>query len=71
MAKKIKVFEVGDLVVLRSGGPKMTVVRIKGAEDELVQMVLCAWFAYDVDSVCSRDALEQAFPRKALELADD
>lgn len=31
-------FEVGDIVMLRSGGPKMTIAHIAGG------MCMCAWF---------------------------
>jgi uncharacterized protein YodC (DUF2158 family) len=36
-------FKIGDVVQLKSGGPKMTVVRI----DQSPKRIICEWFAGD------------------------
>jgi len=41
----VKLFESGDLVRLKSGGPVITVVQVSRKEDE--PMATCAWFDRD------------------------
>ena len=51
-------FNIGDVVVLKSGGPKMTVEHV----DRVPQIILCSWFdgkEKKQDSF-SPDALERA-----------
>ena len=43
--------KVGDIVVLNSGGPRMTVVAVQG------QMVTCAWYLGSVNQFEYRDGL--------------
>ena len=47
-------FEIGDVVQLRSGGPKMTVHSLVSHGD-----VICQWFE-------SSDVHEENFPREGL-----
>jgi uncharacterized protein YodC (DUF2158 family) len=47
-------FEIGDVVQLRSGGPKMTVNSLVSNGD-----VVCQWFECD-------DVHEENFPKEAL-----
>jgi len=47
-------FEIGDVVVLRSGGPKMTVHGLVSDGD-----VVCQWFE-------SNEVHEENFPKEAL-----
>ena len=63
-------FEVGDVVKLKSGGPKMTVkeyqekhsiVPIKDQETEYTGYILCSWFDEKNKLRCHR------FLEKALE----
>jgi uncharacterized protein YodC (DUF2158 family) len=57
-------FKVGDIVQLKSGGPKMTVVDVERAPRGQLQ-VRCTWFT-------KQDLMEQGtFPADALEDAND
>jgi uncharacterized protein YodC (DUF2158 family) len=51
-------FKAGDVVVLKSGGPKMTVTRVEGSH------VFCSWFV-------GTKSEKGNFPPDALELAQD
>ena len=51
-------FNIGDVVVLKSGGPKMTVEHV----DRNTQLLLCGWFD---DKMKKQDS----FPPDALERA--
>ena len=51
-------FNIGDVVVLKSGGPSMTVEHI----DHDSQMVLCAWFD-------GKEKKANSFPPGALQRA--
>jgi uncharacterized protein YodC (DUF2158 family) len=55
-------FSVGDVVRLKSGGPKMTVMWLPGPD---TSGYTCAWFPSDED----RKIL--SFPAESLELVDD
>ena len=43
-------FNIGDRVVLKSGGPQMTVVSVDADETETVN---CKWFSYSQNSYTS------------------
>jgi len=49
--KTIEIFEAGDVVVLKSGSPKMTVA----AKDKKTGLILCEWFSPDYTHVLSND----------------
>ena len=53
-------FQVGDLVKLRSGGPKMTVQSVNDGQEG--QLVHCVWFEQEQGSPHSH-----TFPAGALE----
>lgn len=55
----IKMFNVGDTVQLKSGGPVMTVVSVNENN-----MCRCSWFK-------DEEVKESAFPADALEKYDD
>lgn len=55
-------FNVGDIVRLRSGGPKMTVMSLP--DPEASYYYYCAWFASDSERT------GDLFPGAALELAE-
>jgi len=37
-------FKVGDVVVLKSGGPKMTIEKIEPSNSNNAESVKCVWF---------------------------
>jgi uncharacterized protein YodC (DUF2158 family) len=37
-------FNKGDIVVLKSGGPDMTVQHVEGAVDDFAAVITCRWF---------------------------
>ena len=47
MDRRIEVFEIGDVVILKSGGPGMTVMGygISSNENE----IFCLWFDFDAN----------------------
>lgn len=53
-------YSVGDVVRLKSGGPKMTVMNLPGSTNS---SYLCAWFASE------SQRMVQHFPGDTLELA--
>ncbi|CAI2765696.1 YodC family protein [Flavobacterium collinsii] len=63
-----KKFQIGDSVVLKSGGPTMTVTRHIGTTplsgpSQYTGRVQCSWF---IDNKVERDE----FPQEALELEE-
>jgi uncharacterized protein YodC (DUF2158 family) len=64
MAKKVKVFEVGDLVRLKSGGPLMTVCLCEPSESGGGYVALCCWFPTGLEHI--KPPNESAFPVDAL-----
>lgn len=68
MAEPSPKFKVGDVVVLKSGSPQMTVKRIAGAlEGSTTYQVL--WYNEGLPMVAAPHFADQAFPEDALELA--
>lgn len=63
------VFKSGDLVVLKSGGPTMTVDAVNTSifDDNVVTGIVCVWFVGDkLERVrFERDAIEPARPKKS------
>jgi uncharacterized protein YodC (DUF2158 family) len=63
------VFKSGDLVVLKSGGPTMTVDAVNTSifDDNVVAGIVCVWFVGDkLERVrFERDAIEPARPKKS------
>lgn len=60
-------FEPGDLVYLKSGSQKMTVLRILGEDDGYYDnTVVTGWMVYETATM-----REHEFPSEALELAAD
>lgn len=55
-------FAVGDIVQLKSGGPKMTVMRVGPKVPRASPVVFCAWFD-------GTKKFEGDFPPDALEIA--
>jgi uncharacterized protein YodC (DUF2158 family) len=61
-------FEVGDVVRLKSGGPKMTIV---GGSDADTHGLLCKWFPEEDSSGCgAAGPWESRFPAAALVMAE-
>lgn len=56
-ARRLDALAPGDIVALRSGGPRMTVVQV------LKDQVECTWFA-------GGQSLKQSFPPSALRYMD-
>jgi uncharacterized protein YodC (DUF2158 family) len=55
-------FKVGDVVQLKSGGPKMTVVLVGGGSDSQHRLIECRWFTSEMRPE------RAAFPEEALAL---
>jgi uncharacterized protein YodC (DUF2158 family) len=63
MSKKSALFEIGDTVRLRSGGPSMVVVQLPGIDlPDLPGEVGCTWFE-------GKRLHRNSFPPQALEAA--
>lgn len=58
-------FNVGDVVVLKSGGPLMTIASVKQGSDGQLYMVM--WFNRNGDLSWERKT--ESFPEKALKIA--
>lgn len=54
--------KVGDVVQLKSGGPKMTVVRVDAGADSRQRLIECQWFTSEMRPE------KAAFPEDALAL---
>ena len=57
-----KELNVGDVVLLRSGGPAMTVIKTEGIDEKYVE---CQWFGGNGKSH------KEVFVRAALDLAEE
>ena len=62
-------FKVGDIVRLKSGGPKMTIVSVKDREDDKIQDVHAEWFTKQFAKSVTNDKKERDyFVSPSLEL---
>jgi uncharacterized protein YodC (DUF2158 family) len=52
----VLLFSLGEIVRLKSGGPKMTISHFIKSTTH-IQMVCCTWF--DVDNILHREEFEQ------------
>jgi uncharacterized protein YodC (DUF2158 family) len=58
------IMNVGDVVILKSGGPEMTIIRLSPQSDGS-QWVRCAWFDQTPDNLWRMET--EDFPVESLE----
>ena len=60
--------KVGQVVMLASGGPKMTVASINAVKEERVKEVNCEWFCKRLDDFCDGPKNGWFYPEQLFEI---